>query len=350
MEIQRWATENPVTLESSDTLKNAIDSMHQRKIGAVLVVEKGSLVGVFTERDLIKIVADDVPFDESRPLVELMTKDPITAQSGDDYNVVYLLMKVNNIRHIPILNGSELVGIVSIRDLTHFYQHKLETEFAEARDQVDELKRMVHLSTDEVLDKLFSEINRYKELSLTDHLTGLYNKRYFMRRLKEEVARAIRYGEEMSMIFTDIDHFKLVNDNYGHHVGDEVLRRIGAILAGGIGEFKVVSRLRKSDIIARFGGEEFVIILPETKPENAVIAAEKMRAAVEKEHLVIGEVELNVTMSFGVAGVSPNTTNEDDLVDRADFAMYKSKENGRNRVELYDHKTDSEFINTKQKE
>ena len=348
MEIQRWATENPATLEVSDTLKAAIDTMHQRKIGAVLVVNNGSLAGVFTERDLINVVSV-ASYDESQPISEIMTKDPITAQVGDDYNVVYLLMKVNNIRHIPILDGTDLVGIVSIRDLTHFYQHKLETEFAEARDQVDELKRMVHLSTDEVLDKLFSEINRYKELSLTDHLTGLYNKRYFMRRLKEEVARAIRYGEEMSMIFSDIDHFKQVNDNYGHHVGDEVLRRIGAILAGGMGEFKVVSRLRKSDIIARYGGEEFVVILPETAPENAVVAAEKMRGAVEKERLEVGEIELNVTMSFGVAGVSADTTNEDDLVDRADFAMYKAKENGRNRVEIYNPETDSEFINPKRK-
>ena len=348
MEIQRWATENPATLEVTDTIKSAIDTMHERKFGAVLVVEKGRLAGVFTERDLINVVSG-APFDETTPMSDVMTKDPITAQVGDDYNVVYLLMKVNNIRHIPILDGSELVGIVSIRDLTHFYQHKLESEFAEARDQVDELKRMVHLSTDEVLDKLFSEINRYKELSLTDHLTGLYNKRYFMRRLKEEVARAVRYGEEMSMIFTDIDHFKMVNDNYGHHVGDEVLRRIGAILAGGMGEFKVVSRLRKSDIIARYGGEEFVVILPETTPENAVVAAEKMRAAVEKEQIQIGEIEIKVTMSFGVAGVSSDTTSEDDLVDRADFAMYKAKENGRNRVEIYNHETDSKFINPSRK-
>ena len=78
------------------------------------------------------------------------------------------------------MRGEEIVGIVSIRDLTHFYQNKLETDFAEARVQIEGLKKLIHLSSDDVLDTLFSEINKYKELSLTDHLTGLYNKRYFV--------------------------------------------------------------------------------------------------------------------------------------------------------------------------
>ena len=94
MEIQRWATENPATLEVTDTIKSAIDTMHERKFGAVLVVEKGRLAGVFTERDLINVVSG-APFDETTPMSDVMTKDPITAQVGDDYNVVYLLMKVS---------------------------------------------------------------------------------------------------------------------------------------------------------------------------------------------------------------------------------------------------------------
>ena len=336
MEIQRWVTEDPATVDASSTLKEAVDVMHRLKIGAVLVTEGGRLVGIFSERDLVRVAAQSGQLDDSLCISEQMTHDPITAQVTDDYNSVFMLMKGNNIRHIPILDKDELIGIVSIRDLTNYYQHTLETEFAEARDRVDALKSLVHLSTEEVLDTLYAEINHYKELSLTDHLTGLYNKRYFMRRLSEESARALRYKQDLSLIFCDIDHFKKVNDEHGHHVGDEVLRQIGALLAGGMGEFMIVSRLRKSDIVARFGGEEFVVILPETTPENARVAAEKMRSAVEKCDMQIDDVHVRVTMSFGIAGIAEDLRDTDEFINRADFAMYKAKENGRNRVEVYD--------------
>jgi diguanylate cyclase (GGDEF)-like protein len=341
MKIQHWVTEHPATVDASDTLKQAVGVMNQLKIGAVLVTDAGKLVGIFSERDLIRLAAGPDGVDETAPMSRIMTRRPITAQASDDYNVVYMLMKINNIRHIPILDGEALVGIVSIRDLTHFYQNKLESEYSEAREMIDSLKQLVHLSTDEVLDTLFSEINHYKELSLTDHLTGLYNKRYFMRRLQEEAARAVRYRQELSIIFCDIDHFKKINDNYGHHAGDEVLKQVGTLLAGGMGDLKVVSRLRKSDIIARYGGEEFVVILPETAPENAVVAAGKMRTTIEQRPFQFNGTTVTVTMSFGVAGICDAVKAPEDLISRADAAMYRAKQNGRNRVELYNDETDS---------
>lgn len=343
MEIQRWVTENPATIEVGDTLNHAIELMHERKIGAVLVTDANELVGVFSERDLIRVASDKHCIDKTLHMSDVMTPGPVTAQAGDDYNVVYLLMKANNIRHIPILDREKLVGIVSIRDLTHFYQNKLESEFSEARETIDSLKNLVRLSTDEVLDTLFAKINHYKELSLTDQLTGLYNKRYFIKRLQEETSRALRYKQDLAVIFCDIDHFKLINDNYGHQAGDEVLRQLGAILAGGMGEFKIVSRLRKSDIIARFGGEEFVVILPETSAENALIAAEKMRKTIERQRFTFNETEAAVTMSFGIAGISIDIKTPEEFISRADAAMYKAKQNGRNRVELYNHETDSDL-------
>jgi diguanylate cyclase (GGDEF)-like protein len=194
---------------------------------------------------------------------------------------------------------------------------------------------LVKLSAEEVLESLFSEINKYKELSLTDHLTGLYNKRYFLMRLQEEASRAIRYKEDLALIFCDIDHFKSINDTYGHHHGDMILREIGELLGGGMGDLKVVSRLRKSDIVARYGGEEFVIILPETPAERAAIAAEKMRATLEEYTFDIGSEKIKITMSFGVAGTDETTKDAEDLIQRADHAMYKAKESGRNRVEVY---------------
>lgn len=334
MEIKNWVTYDPAVVDASDTVGAAIAKMLELTIGAVPVTEDERLVGILTERDLVRICAH-AEHPQNELIRDHMTKDPITAQASDDYNTVYMLMKINSIRHIPILDGEKLVGIVSIRDLTHFYQNRLESEFADARERIEDMKKLVRLSAEDVLESLFSEINKYKELSLTDHLTGLYNKRYFMMRLQEETSRAIRHKSELSLIFCDIDHFKSINDNYGHHHGDVVLRQVGEILAGGMGELKVVSRLRKSDIIARYGGEEFVVILPETPPENAAIAAEKMRKVIEDYSFDTGGEDVHITMSFGVAGVNETVKDAADLVKNADHAMYKAKNNGRNRVEIF---------------
>ena len=335
MEIKNWITMDPASVDKSDSLGSALKKMKELKIGAILVTDKGKLAGIFTERDLVGVYAEQGNHLKDKPISNFMTADPITAQISDDYNTVYMLMKINSIRHIPILDGDKLVGIVSIRDLIHFYQNQLESEFAEARERIDAMKKLIRLSAEDVLESLFSEINKYKELSLTDHLTGLYNKRYFLMRLREEVSRALRHKQDLSLIFCDIDHFKAINDNYGHHHGDQILRQVGDILAGGMGDLKVVSRLRKSDIIARYGGEEFVAILPETTSENAQIAAEKMRSVLEAEVFYIEEDEVKVTMSFGVAGLHKKIKDADDLIQNADNAMYKAKENGRNRVEVY---------------
>jgi diguanylate cyclase (GGDEF)-like protein len=335
MEIKNWITYNPATVDVNQTILSAIEKMVELSIGAVIVTENGKLAGIITERDLVKLCGTSKRHPKEEPVARYMTKDPVTAQASDDYNEVYMLMRINNIRHIPVLEGENLVGIVSIRDLIHYYQNKLESEFAEARERIDTMKRLVKLSAEEVLESLFTEINKYRELSLTDHLTGLYNKRYFLMRLQEETARAKRYKEDLSLIFCDIDHFKAINDNHGHHCGDSILREVGELLGGGMGELKIVSRLRKSDIIARYGGEEFVVILPQTAPENAAIAAEKMRQALETYEFEIENKKITISMSFGVAGMTEQVEDAEDLIQRADHAMYQAKESGRNKVEIY---------------
>ena len=333
--VQNWVTPDPATVDLGDSLSSALKIMADRGIGAVLVTDGGNLAGVFTERDLVRVVADFKQGSTKRAVREFMTPNPVTAAPTDDYNIVYLKMKTYNIRHIPIVADGNLVGIVSIRDLIHFYQNKLESDFAEARQKIGELKKLINLSTEEMLESLFAEINKYKEMSLTDHLTGLYNKRYFTMRLEEEASRAKRYEQDLSIIFCDIDHFKNVNDNHGHHFGDHVLREIGRVLSGELGDLTVISRLRKSDIIARYGGEEFVIILPETTEDDAAVAAEKMRKSIEGQHFAVNDTKAQVTMSFGVAGLSEAVRNMDELVRSADAAMYHAKQTGRNRVVRY---------------
>jgi len=263
-QIENWITPNPAVVDAEELLVNAVQMMAERQIGAILVTQNDELSGIFTERDLLRLFSEntETAFKEHllEPIKTFMTASPICAQSKDDYNTVYMKMKTHDVRHIPILEDKKLVGIVSMRDLIHHYQNKLETAYNEARQEIEDLKKLVSVAKSDKIETLIKEVQKYKELSLTDHLTGLFNKRYFQTRLVEEVTRARRSSYDISLIFCDIDYFKRVNDRFGHHIGDEVLRKAAQILRGGVDELNIISRLRKSDIIARYGGEEFVII------------------------------------------------------------------------------------------
>lgn len=170
--------------------------------------------------------------------------------------------------------------------------------------------------------RLFEET---KTLAITDGMTSLYNYRYFTERLNEEFERAKRYKRDISLIMADMDYFKKYNDAHGHPKGDMLLKDFSGILQ------KV---LRDSDIIARYGGEEFVIILTETANDVAVEVAEKLRKTVELKDFEGGESQPGgrVTISLGVASYADWMKSADDLVKNADNALYRAKEEGRNRV------------------
>lgn len=162
---------------------------------------------------------------------------------------------------------------------------------------------------------------RIRYMVATDALTGLLNRREFGQRLDQEVSRAGRYPQSMSLVMFDIDHFKRINDRYGHTVGDQVLIGI-SLLAKGM--------IRNSDSLARWGGEEFMLMLPATGADQAVSVAEKLRQAIEQ--MDIREAG-KVTVSFGVAGLIDGDTAA-SVIRRADRAMYAAKEAGRNTVRL----------------
>lgn len=163
-----------------------------------------------------------------------------------------------------------------------------------------------------------------EQMAITDGLTGLYNRREFDRLLAEEVRRAERYGTSVSLILGDVDHFKAFNDRHGHPAGDEALRSVGQTL---------MDTLRQGDKACRFGGEEFVVILPECDADAARLAAERVRAAVEARVFRIdAERTAQVTMSLGVATSPGNGDTPETLLKSADLALYQAKEQGRNRV------------------
>ncbi len=168
--------------------------------------------------------------------------------------------------------------------------------------------------------RLFEQTER---LATTDGLTGLLNHRTFQGRLDEHVAHAERYGKKLSLILCDIDHFKSVNDTYGHPAGDLVLKAVARTLA---------KEARATDLVARYGGEEFAVVMPETDSAGAVVIAERIRERIVKLALETDQGQLRVTMSLGVATFPEDGAKKGALVERADACLYHAKRSGRNRT------------------
>jgi len=161
------------------------------------------------------------------------------------------------------------------------------------------------------------------ELATTDSLTGLYNRRRFMELCEQEFSRSVRYSRSLAMLMLDIDHFKKVNDEYGHDAGDQVLRSLSEVST---------LALRGADILGRLGGEEFGVLLPETDEESAYDVAERLREAIANASISVNGYSLKVTVSIGISILSPEMHSIDTLLKGADVALYQAKQTGRNKV------------------
>jgi diguanylate cyclase (GGDEF)-like protein len=184
---------------------------------------------------------------------------------------------------------------------------------------------MVHLNIKALQDDMRNTNRLLKELAITDHLTRLYNRRYMMNVLEMELNRTLRKKGKLTLVIIDVDHFKCVNDTYGHQRGDIVLAEIADLIR---------SKLRNYDIAARYGGEEFAMLLPETALKDGILVAERVRSSVEQISFPPPMEGVGVTISLGVAALpAPHMNSVDALISAADEALYRAKQNGRNRVE-----------------
>ncbi|KJS01104.1 MAG: diguanylate cyclase [Desulfobulbaceae bacterium BRH_c16a] len=196
-------------------------------------------------------------------------------------------------------------------------------------DQMNKQLIQAKINLENLTRELEAKNRLLDNLANVDGLTGAFNHRYFQNALDQEISRSIRHGNEISILFIDIDFFKKFNDTYGHQAGDFVLTEFARTIQDNI---------RQYDILARYGGEEFVVILPETGTEEALIVAEKLRAAIEATPFRDTREEYHVTASFGQACSKPgleDNFSRDGLVSRADQALYEAKEKGRNRVAAF---------------
>ncbi len=204
----------------------------------------------------------------------------------------------------------QLEGVLEAhRQISSHFSHMLQTLETLQRDS----------------ERLSEELNRMTLLSLTDELTGLPNRRAFTQRLRDEISRVQRYGQPLTVAIMDLDRFKSINDEFGHGQGDSVLSRYAQ---------EVLTVFRQHDMVARYGGEEFAVILPNTEADGARRALQKAQAVTRRQSLRVGKAELPLpTFSAGVAVYHPGES-ADTLLKRADDALYRAKEAGRNCIEL----------------
>jgi two-component system, cell cycle response regulator len=298
----------------------------------------------------VLVVEDDR---EIRDMVTMMVKSMgytvVTAVNGKDAFVRLRGQSVDIVLldlMMPEMDGFEFCQRVredpTLRDL-----HIIITS---ARDALEDKVRGLELGAADYLTKPFSltelqarirvgeRIVRYQkmlqaqgilleQLALKDDLTGLANRRRFEERAREELLRAGRYQHPLSVLLTDLDHFKAINDTYGHSHGDIVLKEVGQTFA---------HHCRASDLCARYGGEEFAILLPETQLTEGKLVAERLCTAVRNLTFPQATKEIHVTASFGIACFdTAHPQSLEELMEQADQALYAAKHNGRDQVEVY---------------
>ncbi|MEJ5338742.1 MAG: GGDEF domain-containing protein [Aquificaceae bacterium] len=207
--------------------------------------------------------------------------------------------------------------------------HLLENSEEKLRDEVYELKHSIHnmaLSLKSAFEELQEKKSELEQLAYYDPLTGLPNRRFFFDHASLILESSKRYGNPLSLLVMDIDHFKKINDTYGHEAGDLVLKSFADI---------VRKSIRQSDLPARLGGEEFVLLMTNTNLQQGKVVAERIRVSFQNSLIVYEEREIRATLSGGLASFAPGIESIDDLIRMADEALYRAKELGRNRIEVY---------------
>jgi diguanylate cyclase (GGDEF)-like protein len=222
------------------------------------------------------------------------------------------MQRIRSLICVPIEIHGDVTGVINIVSATPDFFSPLHTE-----------RIMMFAGQAAVAIENAQLYEQAKHLSITDSLTGLFNMRYFLDFALLEFERVRRYSRTLSIAMMDIDHFKNINDVYGHSIGDFVLREI---------THRIKHTVRAADVVARYGGEEFVILMPETGMESARQMAERIRLVIEGSPVTSADISIPVTVSLGIAEVNEGVLNFESLLRNADQALYAAKADGRNRV------------------
>ena len=276
----------------------------QIEFGPISVTDKPSLTRYVLEKEKTVYIPDCYAEDSEYPHEKM-----IMAPGHDEKTIL----------GVPLMLRNETIGAL-------FLQAKEPNSYDENQVRlVETIANQASIAMDNA--QLFEKV---QNMAITDSLTGTYNRRYFYEFAENEIARSRRYQKKLAIIMVDIDHFKRVNDKFGHLVGDQTLKMVVDT---------IISQLRQVDVLCRFGGEEFVVLMPETSLESAFVAAERICRAISMQTLKTEKGDICVTVSIGVTQLRSDNQTMMDLVNEADQALYTAKETGRNCVRLFSSKS-----------
>ena len=299
------------TVYENEATINAIKIMKNEDVDSVIIIDdERKPLGIFTTKDFLNIVSETADF--TLPIKKYMSS-PLETLPKDAK--IYEALKFIRTKHFKRLivtdENDKIAGVITQQELLRLINNKW---MEVIRDRGLELSK--------INDELMKKTSLLEATASQDFLTKLYNRRKFDTLLQYEIEQINRYqGREMSMIIIDIDNFKSINDTYGHDVGDEILKELAEILT---------KLSRNSDVVSRWGGEEFALNLTHTAIEDALFVAEKLRATIERHTF---SNNLKITCSFGVSQFR-TTDKANDLFKRADKALYEAKNTGKNKVVL----------------
>jgi len=329
------------TLASSTLKPKELLYLIVKKISDIIKVTRCSMISIgvgdqrfadvvssFENPDIKNVQIDLQKYPEIRKALSLKKvvvikdarKDPLMKEVRD----IIAPIGIRSIIVVPVVFRAEVIGTLLLRTSrkSHtFTKREIKLLVALASASANALYNAF------LFEKLDKEKTRLERLAITDYLTGIYNIRYFYNRLEEEFSRSQRYKQPLSCLMLDIDHFKIINDHYGHRIGDIVLREFAQL---------VKKHTRKSDLFARYGGEEFILLLPQTSMKGALIEAERLRKIVKDHQFKPINTEHGVTVSVGVSCAPHDKMKHyDDLINLADNALFQAKEKGRDQTVVY---------------
>jgi diguanylate cyclase (GGDEF)-like protein len=317
----------PKKMIDSVTLENLIDCM------------KNSIVGYFSFSKCKIIIFS---FKEELPKIDSihnLPKEKKEEQALNGYEEILCNLMKNRKAPLIIDTSSSMVapdGLTLDESIKTFIAiplvagNRLNGVFVIENPLLDDMVRFIILAHQFAI--VLERIRLYEvvqELAITDGLTNVFVRRYLLDRLEEEAERARHFASRLSFLMIDIDHFKKCNDRYGHLVGDVVLRETARIMK---------KTLREIDIIGRYGGEEFCIVLPDTSSDGAFIVGERLRQEIEDTYIDAYDEKINVRISIGIATFPDDADKTSQLIDKADKMLYRAKESGRNKVVVYGKK------------
>jgi diguanylate cyclase (GGDEF)-like protein len=334
-EIERFAMGFKSLHEASKTLSTSlrVEDIADRFVDLVAGMVNASAVGFFfADKGKLRVIAkrgfepEKESFYPKGTFFDLIIKNKhsIHVSRVDKKQGVYpFKMDTKTFLGIPIIYEKDVIGVFAVTSteaeaISSFQEHLLNTVADQAAMSITNAQ-------------LHREVGR---LAITDGLTGLYNHKHFQERLSEEFQRVERIPHSLSLMLIDIDHFKKINDSYGHPTGDAVLAKLAATLR---------KTLRGIDVLARYGGEEFAAVLINTETNGAKKMGERLRTHIMNNPFYVDEYKLSITISVGIATHPKDAATKEELIDKADQVLYHAKKNGRNQVCTW--KDDSKKIN-----